>query len=439
MKKAIIAWGVFVAFLLSAMPFSGSVSFADEAMVLAEKGFYYIIVEGPSGKAARIISYNGQEEKLSIPETLGGIPVTEIYSLESQNQKRITEISLPKSIAGKGINAKNELNTALSTLNDLSSVTVAEDNPELAAADGVLYTKDFSVMLVYPRAKPDTSYTEPDTVKLSYGYKGNRLLKEITFSSNTDYTAPGKCESSSIEKVVFPPNITAIWTSAFENCTRLKEIRWGGNEKRIGPRAFRNCSSLTDVELPKSLKKLERYAFADCKKLKKIKLPFGLTYIGDYAFASDASMKSITVPDSVLSVGVSAFDSYSHMKVKKALYLKKVPYEETYAAKAKAIKNGKTKNYAAADITGILADEKTVSVKKGKKKTLKTIVLINDRKKGKLDSSILSYKTDNKAVAKVTKKGAVMGVKKGTAQIWVTLRTTGEKYPVKIRVKSGGR
>lgn len=439
MKKTMLIWGIFAAFLLLLMPFAASVSFADDEVVLKEKGFSYTIVEGPSGRTARIFSYHGQEEKLAIPETLSGVPVTEVYSLGSENQDKITQIILPKSIAGKGIDAKNELYSAFSSLNSLSSIEVEENNRELAAKDGVLYSKDFSVMLVYPRAKPDTSYVEPDTVRISYGYKGNRLLKEITFSSNKEYKSPGRCEGASIEKVVFPPNITSIWTSAFENCTCLKEIQWGGNETRIGPWAFRNCSSLTNVELPKSLKKLESFAFSDCKKLKNIKLPFGLSYIGDYVFASNASLKNITLPDSVLSVGVSAFDFFSHIKVKKAPFLKKIPYENIYAAKAKATKKGKSKNYNAADITGILADEKMVSVKKGKKKTLKTIVLIKNRKKGVLDSSILSYKTENKAVAKVTKKGAVMGVKKGTAQIWVTLRTTGEKYPVKIRVKSGGR
>lgn len=436
MKKTIIAWGLSVLVLsTAASPYVDTVSFAEESVEMVENGFHYISLDGPTGKTACIHYYNGPEQKLFVPETLGGMPVTEIQFTGAQNPDKITEISLPKSIVAKGITAKDGLYASLSYLKNLSSITVSDENPELAAKDGVLFTKDFGVLLAYPKAKTDTCYKEPDTVKISYGYSNSRFLKEITFSSNKIYTAPGKCKDSSIEKAVFPPNITEIGKYTFWNCASLKEIQWGGNEKRIGQQAFAYCTALTDVTLPKSMTKLGEYAFASCKKLKKIKLPFGLMSIGTYAFDSTISLKNITIPDSVLEIGYLAFGYYSHVKIKKAPYLKKVAYEDTYSAQAKVAKKGNVKNYAAGNITGIKADKQTVSIKKGKRTVLKTVVYIRQKKKGTLDSSMLSYCSGNKAVARVTKKGVVKGLKKGTAKVWVKLRTTGENYEVKIRVK----
>lgn len=436
MKKTLVTWGLVTALALTSVvsPYAGTVSFAEEDVELEENGFHYIVKEGTSGKTACIHYYDGLDEKVTVPDTLGGMPVTEIIFTGSQDWEKITEISLPKSIV-----ASEWIYSSLSYLKNLSFITVADDNPELAAKDGVLFTKDFSVLGVYPNAKTDTSYTEPDTVKKSYSIGNNRFLKEITFSSNKEYTATSSCYFSSIEKAVIPPNVTEISESTFEHCSNLKEIQWGGNETKIGLSAFYLCTSLTNVTLPESVTEISAHAFSSCRKLKSVKLPSGLTLIDNHAF-SGTSLKSITIPDSVLRIGFSAFDS--KVKIKKEPYLKKITHKYqsgdvsyTYSAKAKVIKNGKAKNYAAKNITKIKAAKKTISVKKGTKAALKTVVFIEKKKKGALDSSILTYSSGNKAVAKVTKKGVVKGVKKGTAKVQVTLRTTGESYEVKVKVK----
>ena len=438
MKRTIIAWGLAFVLVLSTMvsPVASPVSFAEEVKELVETNFHYTIMEGKAGKTARINSYSGPEEKLTVPDTLGGVPVTEILFNGSQNQNKIKEIVLPRSMA-----ASEWLYSSLSYLSKLSSITVAADNPALAAKDGVLFTKDFSVLAVYPKAKTAVSYTEPATVKKSYGFRNNPFLKEITFSSNREYTTTSACGYSSIEKAVIPANVTKISESAFEYCTNLKTIQWGGNEKEIGRRAFFNCTALTDVSLPDSVTKLEADVFLHCKALKTVKLPKGLTFIGNGAFASAVSIKKITIPDSVLYIGYGAFKNCKAL-ISKAPYLKKIAHTYdngeityTYRAKAKVTKKGKAKNYAAADITKIKAAKKTINIKKGKKSTLKTNVYIKGKKKGTLDSSILTYKSGKKSVVKVTKKGVVKGIKKGKAIIRVKLRTTGKSYKILVRVK----
>lgn len=79
--------------------------------------------------------------------------------------------------------------------------------------------------------------------------------------------------------------------------------------------------------------------------------------------------------------------------------------------------------------TGISVKSK-ISVKKGKKKTLKVTV------KPAAASQKVTYKSSNKKVATVSKKGVVKGVKKGKAKI--TIKTTdgsNKKKTVTVTVK----
>ena len=416
-----------------------------------ENGFYYDTEDGPSGKSAIVIYYNGKESKLSIPDTLGGMPVTKIRFFGGQTLDSITEISLPKSIKAD----ETTYSALKSTLPNLTAITVASDNPELTSVGGVLFTKDMSVLAVYPSAKTDISYTEPDTVKKSYGFSYNSFIKEVTFSSNSEYTATSNCSHTNIEKAVIPSNVKEISESTFAFCLSLKEITWGGNETTIGCEAFWNCTSLKgDVVLPKTVKTIEARAFSGCTGITGIKLPFGLTSIKNGAFIFCNSLNSITLPDSVLVVR-HAFTGKSdggNIKIKKAPYLKKIKNKEyTYSAKVKVTNKGKTKQYAAADIIRFKAAKKAVRIKKNEQISLNLVVHIKkgyrktriygDRiKVGKLqkatpDPSILSYSSSNKKVAKVTEKGVVKGIKKGTVKICIMLRTTGEKCYVKVTVK----
>ncbi len=420
-----------------------------------ENGFYYDIAEGPSGKSAVIRHYIGTESKVSVPETLGGMPVTIIDFFGDSSLDVITEITLPKSI-------KADEKTYLSLTNqlkNLSSITVAEDNPELASKDGVLFTKDFSILASYPAAKTDVSYIEPDTVKSDYGFSPNSFIKEITFSSNSEYTSIRNCGHTNIEKAVIPPNVKRIEEYAFEFCSRLNEIQWGEGIEHIGTEAFWNCTSLQELVLPKNVTYIGPRAFFRCDGLKSVTLPFGLKTIGSSAFSCD-SLTKVTIPDSVLNVGFSAFDRLdgSSIKIKKAPYLKKIAHKYisgevryTYAAKVKVKIKGKTKKYSAADISKFKAGKMALVIRKGERTALEPVVNVKKglgraerygdyknvgkKQSGTPDRTILSYSSDNKKVVTVNKNGTIKGVKKGFAKVCMTLRTTGEKCYVKVIVK----
>lgn len=166
-------------------------------------------------------------------------------------------------------------------------------------------------------------------------------------------------------------------------------------------------------------------------------MPKSLKEIDSVAFVN-TSLTKVTIPDAVVKIGTSAFDK--NVKLSKPAYLKKfkresgVVYYETRAT-VKAF-GKKAVTYKASKTTKIKAKTNKVTIKKGKTAKLQTRVYISKKlKKGYLDPEILKFTTSNKKVAKVSSKGTIKGLKKGTATITVKLRTTGKSYKVNVKVK----
>lgn len=67
----------------------------------------------------------------------------------------------------------------------LSTITVAEDNPNYVSVDGILYTKDQKELLVYPYSYGATAFTVPDTVtKLTFDVFQTEYMERLTITKN---------------------------------------------------------------------------------------------------------------------------------------------------------------------------------------------------------------------------------------------------------------
>ncbi|MDE6566914.1 MAG: leucine-rich repeat domain-containing protein, partial [Lachnospiraceae bacterium] len=203
----------------------------------------------------------------------------------------------------------------------LEEVTVAEDSPHLAAENGVLYTKDFTYLLHYPKRKKDPEFKEPDTIYMSRGYSNTQYLKKVTFSSNPEYQDTPDCSSSNLETVVIPPNIKAVSWFSFHNCSKLTGVQWHDGVTELANGAFQGCTALRNIRLPKSLQTIAGGAFTKCVNLNfgKLVLPNKLQWIGDGAFRATKCSK-VMIPDSLESYGEHSFNS--NTKIVKPKYIK---------------------------------------------------------------------------------------------------------------------
>ena len=76
----------------------------------------------------------------------------------------------------------------------LESITVSSSNNNCSSANGVMYNKKKTEILVYPQAKKDTTYTVPSTINTLYGVSTN----------NNPY----------LKTVIIPARVTDIYVNA---------------------------------------------------------------------------------------------------------------------------------------------------------------------------------------------------------------------------------
>lgn len=114
----------------------------------------------------------------------------------------------------------------LSYTTALTSIDIAASNTKYTSENGVLFSKDKTVLIAYPANKSTGSYTIPSTVTKIEKYAFNSTaLSTITIPSSVttliDYSFTN-CEN--LTTITIPSSVTSIGGSAFWACTKLKNI-----------------------------------------------------------------------------------------------------------------------------------------------------------------------------------------------------------------------
>lgn len=141
--------------------------------------------------------------------------------------------------------------STFSSCQNLESFCVNEKNSSLSHdANGVLFNKNKTALIAYPRGKKDTFYEIPDTVEdiYKYAFENSVNLKRVSFGSGVYYIGVG----------------------AFKNCTALKEVKFPEGVKDIDSYAFYRCTALETVTFPRTLKYVSNYVFEGCDAIKEI-------------------------------------------------------------------------------------------------------------------------------------------------------------------------
>ncbi len=127
----------------------------------------------------------------------------------------------------------------------MTRYNVAEENQNFCSVDGVLFSKDKSVLIAYPLAKveEDLTYTIPETVTEVKGYAFSR--------------------ANLIACVNFGSNVKSIGDECFFNCASLTTVNFNDSLEFIGGGAFQHCNLIETVSLPDSITKIRPLAFFD--------------------------------------------------------------------------------------------------------------------------------------------------------------------------------
>ena len=171
--------------------------------------------------------------KVNLPEAL-----TAISQQMFSNCSSLTKIDIPENVAQIGVMSFYECR-------NLTAINVDSANPVYMSLDGVLYSKDKTVLVKYPSAK--TNVTFPDTV--------------IEFADYSFENCTG------VSEVILNDGFVKIGDLAFVGCTNLKEVTIPTSVTYIGVNAFRQCTNLTDIYYLGKESQWNRINFSGSKKL----------------------------------------------------------------------------------------------------------------------------------------------------------------------------
>lgn len=124
---------------------------------------------------------------------------------------------------------------------NLASIEVSPDNSNYSSRDGVLFSKDFTILYRYPKGSNRKSYTVPD-------------------------------------------GVIEIFDRAVNDANLLEYVEMPNSVKKINKSAFASCDNLHEIKMSESVQIIHTDAFEGCPISSEIILPATLEYIGDDAF-----------------------------------------------------------------------------------------------------------------------------------------------------------
>ena len=290
----------FAAILLSALILSSSFSILpvsaatvgnDTAVVsvnstLTSGNYQYKVLDDNTICISR---YIGEEENITIPAKINGLTVTTIGK-GAFVQTGMGSLNIPASITDIKPNAFK--------LSGFNKIEVDKNNSNYTSINGVLFSKDKTVLFAYPKENSATSYIIPDGVK---------IIESTAFMG-----------ASNLNNIVIPDGVTTIKENAFYLWSNLKNVSIPTSVKSIGRDAFdfsvcskvnngyyiSNCLIGADNEINGNFtikdgtRLVADSALRGIENLESITIPASVEIIGDCAllnFSIDGKLKSITV------------------------------------------------------------------------------------------------------------------------------------------------
>jgi hypothetical protein len=216
-----------------------------------------------------LVKYWGSAANVTIPEG-----VTTIGEGAFADSSRLTSVTIPSSVT-----SINE--DAFQYCFRLTNITVDIQNNAYSSINGVLFNKDRTALILYPRNKQERNYNIP---------AGVTSIGNQAFSS---------CEN--LTSITIPSGVTSIGVLSFSGCSGLTSIIIPPSVASIGVSAFVFCDRLTSITISEGVTSIEAGAFIGCRSLTSVTIPSSVTFIGRFAFSTCGSLRNV----SILAVDIS--------------------------------------------------------------------------------------------------------------------------------------
>ena len=232
--------------------------------------------------------------KVTLPSTLTSIGSEAFYACTA-----LTTITIPAKVSSVA-------SYAFYQCSSLTSIEVNASNPNFTSIDGVLFTKDGTVLVGFPSGLTGT-YTVPSgTTTISNAVFSHTDLTKIILPDTLTTIEEYAFASSGITEMTLPDSVQNIEPSIFSLCKSLVTLKLPRNLDKIPESIAFSCTSLETVIMPETTSSISSKAFWCCEKLVNVTIPAGVTSIGSDAFYK-AGIQKLVLPEGVTSIATYAF------------------------------------------------------------------------------------------------------------------------------------
>lgn len=275
--------------------------------------------------------------RLVLPDTLEGLPVTEIGPFAFCGCTGLTEVILPTSVTNIGESAfcgcaqltginlpQGVISLGKNAFQGCSALSKIDLPLSLGYVGPGCFWKCKALKSVFiPENVTMGSfswleYTTAD-IAITNTVGGMPVVETIPGVRRTVYEGTGVFqECDALESVTFGAGFSVVGAVAFRRCRKLRTVLLPDGLARILPGAFSECPSLQEIRLPNSLKEIgdqggeygpkgtcasEAGAFFRCTGLRRIQIPASVEHIGDYTFAGCANLREVAFMGDEPTVG----------------------------------------------------------------------------------------------------------------------------------------
>ncbi len=308
-------------------------------------------------KTDSAVTINGLKEgvkanTLRIPESIDGVPVTEITANAFENQTSLTKVIIPDSVETIGscafqgcsglqyielpfVGGKKDIDVITDEDGNIVIEGNSLDTQNLELAAALLLTQpQYSIVtfsyifdtvtveqvgeylnnLTYPYSIPSGLTVNVRGGDIYFGSFAMQLPQNSTVILSegvTDIADYSFAINFGLKSVTIPSTVANIGNYAFGMCITLSDVTIKNGPKSIGDNAFTQCN-ITSITIPGSVVTIGEQAFAECP-LTDVTIEYGVTSIGESAFSGCSGLTNLTIPDSVTSIDQYAFSNCSSL------------------------------------------------------------------------------------------------------------------------------
>ena len=211
----------------------------------------------------------------------------------------LTSVTIPKNVEYIGA-------SVFYNCRSLTEIIVDENNISYCSENGILFSKDKTVLKAYPAGKSEETYIIQDGV------------------TSIEVGAFGGCDN--LKSITIPDGVTTIGDCAFALGTSLTAINVAVNNADYCSEngilftkdktvliAYPPAKSQETYIIPNTVKTIGKGSFDNCGNLTSITIPDGASAIGDSAFSDCSSLTNVTIPNSVTTIEVRAFGECTNL------------------------------------------------------------------------------------------------------------------------------